>query len=824
MRLSYVWVCASGLGVPERNDVHRERSEYSQRSQTHRIGVGSHREWVALGRVGEVVLAGNPADREKHCTRDDDSEQKQAGRRGTNQSGYDGQARRDTHTHGCGIDRLETVVHANGRPQGRDCKDGDVKPEIPGRCRRSVFPGDDRQRGHHAMVVPQQMPLDSGSEEPASGGRAETIGPCNRLLDTTHAPETEGRTVEEEFSVGDYLDLLRRRAWWIIGLLVASIVLAMVWSTAQTDLYRSSANILINQRASNESVLAGDTSVAGAGRFARTEAAVLASELVAEHATARLGFDAEINVNAGSDTDILRVTAVSDSPDTAQLIAQVFAESYVQVSRDRFAQERIEASTSLAEQIEAIDQQLATATGDEAVRLGLLRDDYAANLDRLRFSVDLASTTRAQIIDNANLPGAPFEPSTTRHLILGGLIGLVLGGAAAVIVESLDRSVTTRADLERAIGGPALAMIPPLPDDDELVALTNPAGIQAEAFRSLRAALEFSAVGNPIEVLQITSPAAAAGKTTIASNLAVVVAQAGRRVAVIDGDFRRPRIHQVFSVDQTVGFTSLILGDDSAGAKNEVAAAPGTLHVIPSGRIPPGPTELLGSDRVKLVFEQLKREFDLVIIDCPPVLSISDALILSRYCDATILAVNARRSRRDEVAEAIDQLRQANAPVIGGVLNEAEQASGRSHRYGYGYGHAQANTNGSVASTGGASSSASGEAAPEHLPESDDGTLFQEIIAESRPAKEHATSPRPPASKAAANAKRKSAARASARAKRKSEASDAEASSKPARSAVKGKGSGRSGRSGQTRTDSARSDANGHFADEPLDEWLDDDR
>lgn len=500
--------------------------------------------------------------------------------------------------------------------------------------------------------------------------------------------------MDTELTLRDYLQLLRRRIWIVVAAFTVVVVATALWSALQTPLYRSNARVLINQANATEIFDTQSTQNSTfADRLAANEVALIESQLVAEVAQAELGYSARVNATAQTRADVISITAIDPDPLIAQEIVQTFAESYLDVRRDQFVSERIAIAQRLEESIAAVDAELASASTAEVGRLQAQRDLLADEFDRLSLSADLSNSSNARILDNASLPARPFSPQIFRNLVLGAALGLLAGVGAALLVESLDRSVRSRQVIESLTPGvPSLVAIPTIRSGKELPTLADVGGREAETFGTLRAALEFTSVDRSIRVLQVTSAGASAGKTTVAANLAVSMAQAGQTVAIVDGDLRRPRLHTIFGLEQVPGLTSAILGRETLNSSaRELRLDNGRLRVYPSGPIPPGPAELLGSKRAGDVIEALKNSFDVLIVDSPPVLPVADSLVISRFADATILVANARRTRRDDLQASFEALVQADANVIGTVLNQASGSSTYGYGYGYGYGTETAN-------------------------------------------------------------------------------------------------------------------------------------
>ena len=205
----------------------------------------------------------------------------------------------------------------------------------------------------------------------------------------------------------------------------------------------------------------------------------------------------------------------------------------------------------------------------------------------------------------------------------------------------------------------------------KLFAHYKPKSPIAESFRTLRTNISFSALEHPIKTLLITSPGPEDGKSTVTANLGVVMAQAGTRVLIIDADLRKPVMHKFFETTNRVGLTRLLAHEVQSGDVVYPTPVEG-LSFMPTGPIPPNPSELLGSERMKIVLKDLAGQYDLVIIDSPPVLAVTDASILAPMADGVILVLNSGQTRVDASKDARAQLEKANARIIGVVLNKVK--------------------------------------------------------------------------------------------------------------------------------------------------------
>ena len=295
---------------------------------------------------------------------------------------------------------------------------------------------------------------------------------------------------------------------------------------------------------------------------------------------------------------------------------------------------------------------------------------------------------------NAGLPGAPVAPNYSMFVLTGGGIGLLLGYSFAYYRFRIDTRIRTTRDLESITEHPNLAVLPSAPAvkrEDGLI--DEPDDFAArEALRKLRTNLRYVNVDNPPQSIVITSSFQGEGKSTIAGNLARVVAESGQRVVLVDADLRRPTVHHSFQVDGAVGLTQVIAG--AVQLSDVITATPVEgLFVIPAGQLPPNPSELLGSRKMKEIIERLSVEA-LVIIDAPPLLPVTDAVLLSVHTDGAIVVVHAGETTQEHLTRAFGYLDKVGSRILGTVLNmSSTKAIGRlvygDAEYGYGYGKYQ---------------------------------------------------------------------------------------------------------------------------------------
>ena len=284
-------------------------------------------------------------------------------------------------------------------------------------------------------------------------------------------------------------------------------------------------------------------------------------------------------------------------------------------------------------------------------------------------------SSNIRVIDRAERPRNAVSPRKGLNLLLGLLSGSVLAIGLAFFFEYLDSRLKTPDEVKVHLGLPALGMVPALDpktwkDREPLLHTGVPAGF-AEAFRTIRTNVLFSSADEGSRTLVITSTGPGEGKTTVATNLAIGFAQAGQRVLLIDADMRRPRVHGVFKMKQEPGLSNVMVGNAKASASVHKTAIPG-LWVLAAGHIPPNPAELLGSQRFRDFVKSLRQHFDLILIDSPPVMAVTDAVIAAHPANGVVFVVGSEMTSRQAAREAVQQLEQGRVHFVGAILNRVD--------------------------------------------------------------------------------------------------------------------------------------------------------
>jgi len=317
---------------------------------------------------------------------------------------------------------------------------------------------------------------------------------------------------------------------------------------------------------------------------------------------------------------------------------------------------------------------------------------YKGLLQRMKEAGVSAGLTvsNIQVVDQAEIPTGSYKPNKKLNLLLAAVVGLFLGIGLAFFFEYLDNTVKSPEDVEQLIRLPSFGMVPEISYERkkrlakasypvELVTHGHPKSILSEAYRNIRTSILLSFSEKPPKKIVITSPNPSEGKTTTVINTAIALSQTGAQVLIIDGDMRHPRIHKIFNEENGAGLSNFLSGNsplDSIIKKTEVP----NLYYIPSGPIPPNPSELIGSKLFKVMMDSLGKKFDHIVLDSPPALGFADSVILSTTVDGVILVVLGGKTPRETLQRAKEVLHQVNAKILGVVINRVDI-----HRSGYGY-------------------------------------------------------------------------------------------------------------------------------------------
>lgn len=524
---------------------------------------------------------------------------------------------------------------------------------------------------------------------------------------------------DDELELTDYLRILRRRWPWVLLPFLTVVGLATAFTLRQPARYCSTAQVLL---ADSEAQVAiqGDSNVFVASRDLANEINVAYSDTVRGEVISQLRVDPDVDVTGDADSDVLWFQGCGPTASLATQYANTWANVYVATKQQQAADsisaavggfevrlgELRERRQQIREPLDALEDRLAVASvanqaalqvqvdrmqADLAVELQLVDaqlQSIASTITLLELDSELAGTGTARVIQIAAPPSSPSNAPLSRNLVLGGVVGLILGAAAALLVENLDRSIKTSDDIA---GVPVLGSIPrpgrDLTGVDLSLATMNYNGSSvAEGYQKVRTAVEFARLGRKITSLQVTSPDQAEGKTTTSANLAWAMSAVDHRVVLADVDFRRPRIHDVFGCPPEPGLSdNLLHGTPLNRLALRVDDDRSNMVIIPTGAQPPSPGDFVASPAFSGLLRNIEAEADLVILDSPPVLPVSDSLSIARQVDAVIITARAGKTSRYQLTKAVESLRAVGADVLG-VCLIGVKAESASYGYGYGYG------------------------------------------------------------------------------------------------------------------------------------------
>ncbi|GGL87342.1 polysaccharide biosynthesis tyrosine autokinase [Nakamurella endophytica] len=438
-----------------------------------------------------------------------------------------------------------------------------------------------------------------------------------------------------------------RKSWWVVALCtLLGVGGAIGLNETATRLYASSVTFYVSTPTDAAGGNAYQANLYALARIA-TYTKLLKSQELAELVVEDAGLDipatkvaSEITPSSDAETVIFTATVIDTSPQRSLAIA-----------------------TSVAKEF------------------GPLVD----RLDNRRSSTGPSGATVAlNVTSDPTLNPVPVSPRTSRNLMLGIGSGLVLGILLALLRALLDTSIRSLATLREVTGLPALGTLYYDASAKRTPILVGPAvrSVRAEAFRQLRTNLQFVDVDNPVHVLVVTSSLPNEGKSTTAANLAILYAETGRRVLLIEGDMRKGRVAEYLGLERAVGLSDVLAGNADVRDVLQTWNADG-LTVLLGGSVPPNPSELLGSHNMAMLLGQLRGMFDVIVIDTPPLLPVTDAAVAATLADGVLLVVRQGRTSRTQVAASVRSLQAVDARILGAVLSMVRKRSDDTKAYGY---------------------------------------------------------------------------------------------------------------------------------------------
>lgn len=437
--------------------------------------------------------------------------------------------------------------------------------------------------------------------------------------------------------LSDYVAILRRRWWLILVLIAAGGAGAGYSAKTQTPTYTASTQLIVNGSSGLSAAdelatrqLADDRAAAFA-QIAGTAPALEAALVQAEKTSGPFSAagSPSVSVGASGKDPFIYVRVTDTDPRRAQAVANAYVKTLPGV-------------------IHHLEQ------------------------------TPVASPEEISVVSPAGLPGVSSH--LKRDVAIGVAAGAVVGVALALLLEALDRRMRDPSQVEDAAGLPVLGTIPYELAGERLPASSSPMSVRAEAYRKVRTNLAFLTESGPPKSVVVTSAVAGEGKTSLSTNLALTCAASGQRVLLIDADLRRPMVHEYVGLANEVGLVDVLAGRSSVS--EATVELPGAdVQVLPSGAVPANPSELLGSARMIELLRTAEVDYDIVIVDSPPVLPVADALVIGVEVDGVVLVTRLGETTPDKLQEAKASLERVRANILGVVPNAAKDAKG----YGYSY-------------------------------------------------------------------------------------------------------------------------------------------
>ncbi|MHB8060884.1 MAG: polysaccharide biosynthesis tyrosine autokinase [Gaiellaceae bacterium] len=510
--------------------------------------------------------------------------------------------------------------------------------------------------------------------------------------------------MQSSSSLASQLRILARWKWIVLAFVLIVPAVAIAYSVQQSKLYEASAQVLLkNQSLAAALVGITDTSAQDTpDRQAQTEAGLARVPDVARRVLEVTGskdmtvgdFLSASSVDALSNANLLEFKVKAPTPSEAAQLATAYAAQYTAYKK------KLDTA--------AINKAEKDVTASLA-QLGLNNANSSLYTSLLKTRQDLKTlaalqTSNAILVKRAD-SAVQIRPQPLRNGVLGLALGLLLGCGAAFLANALDTRVSEE-EIAEHYGAPLIGRLPRPPASvrraDTLVMLETPSSVEAESYRLLQTNLDFVRVTHPASAIMVTSALDSEGKSPVAANLALLYARSGKRVALVDLDLRRPVIAKLMGIPGGTGLTDIALGTESLNTTLKVVPADlasrgssraqkqspakandenQVLYVLPAGKVPPNPGEIVASALIEKIIAKLRENTDLVIVDAPPLLAVADPLLISRSVDAIVVVARRDSLRRRAATEAGRLLKTSPAPALGYVLVDAGVESSAYHHY-----------------------------------------------------------------------------------------------------------------------------------------------
>jgi succinoglycan biosynthesis transport protein ExoP len=504
-----------------------------------------------------------------------------------------------------------------------------------------------------------------------------------------------------------YFRVLRKWWWLIVAATLVSTVSSYFAVSRMPRVYQATSTVRIGQALDVPNPTYEDFSISQ--QLARTYSDMVTRQPILVAAADALGLPfspgpQDVTASIVPGTQLLEISVRDTDPERARALADEIARQLIlqtpnEIEKDNARQTFVQTQLANLEkniqttedEIVAAQAQLAGADSARAIQ------EYEGNISALQQKLASYQATYASLLQSvekrtnyisvfeaATTPGYPISPRVMQTVLMAAAIGLILAIGGAILIEFIDDTVKTPEDVQKAMNLTPLGAIGEIAGatrEERLITAQELPSPIIEAYRVLRTNLQVSSVDEPLRTLLVTSASPYEGKSTTVANLGAIMAQAGHSVVLVDADLRRSSLHRYFGVSNKKGLTDSLLMDEPApdGWLQETGIE--NLRVLTSGPLPPNPSELLGSKKMHSLIERLAQDTDIVIFDTPPVLPVTDAMVLAANVDGVLLVTEAGKTRRTAARQASESLQKVRARILGVVLNRLSLRDSK----GYGY-------------------------------------------------------------------------------------------------------------------------------------------
>jgi succinoglycan biosynthesis transport protein ExoP len=507
----------------------------------------------------------------------------------------------------------------------------------------------------------------------------------------------------ESIDLLKYLVLLWHWAWLIVLAVVIAAAGAFYVSNLIPPVYQAKTTVLVDMASSNNASDYG--LVLLNSQLTQTYSQMIIKSPVLSEVSARLGLGMldpdSITAKPVTNTQLITIFVESNNPklaaDIANKLVEVFADQVSSLQTVRFSasEKSLQAQmTDIENKIKVANDQLVDTTDPtEKDRIETMIANYSQTYAGLLQSYEQVRLAEAQNlssivqIEPAAIPVEPVRPKTFINITIAALVSGILACSLIIIIDLLNDKVKTPEEITDKLGLPVLGVISHYNDNNGVpITESQPLSPITEAFRTLRTNVKYAGAGlkKPLRSMIITSAMPGEGKTDVLINLGIVLAQNKQRVLLMDADLRRPTLHRRLKLDNMIGLSQIFIHPDLGTSYSLQPTRINGLTVITTGGTPPNPSELLGSQIMGSILKDLKDKYDIILIDTPPTLAVTDAAVLLPYVEGVLLVIRPDSTTMAPLHRMVNQFRQLNANFLGVVLNDINL---RSSAYGYYYKH-----------------------------------------------------------------------------------------------------------------------------------------